>query len=90
MSEVKKLEVYAIKDIKVGFWKPFVQPNEAVAIRDFVNMVNGSDDRFVRDNYSDLELYRLGYFCDSTGAIESSVEFVAAGSAVKRRDDSCQ
>lgn len=90
MSEgkVKTLEVYAIKDTKVGFWKPFIQPNEAVAVRDFANMVNNSDDRFVRDCYSDLELYRLGYFDDITGVITSDVKFVVSGISLKRRSDS--
>lgn len=89
MSErkVKQLEVYAIKDTKVGFWKPFIQPNEAVAIRDFANMVNSTDDRFVRDNFADLELYRLGYFDDTTGVIETDVSFIASGISLKRRGE---
>lgn len=84
MSENKKCILYAIKDVKVGFWKPFIQPNEAVAVRDFSNMVNSDRDQFVSDNFSDLELYQIGYFDDTTGDIVSMVKFVVSGSALRK------
>lgn len=84
MSENKKNILYAIKDVKVGFWKPFIQPNEAVAIRDFSNMVNSGRDQFVNDNYSDLELWQIGFYDDTTGNIDSVVKFVVAGAALRK------
>ncbi len=85
MSEKKK-NLFAIKDTKVGFWKPFIQPNEAVAVRDFSNMVNSSDNPFVRDNYMDLELYSLGCFDDITGSIDSDVSFICTGVSLKKTE----
>ncbi len=81
---VKKNFLYAIKDVKVGFWKPFIQPNEAVAIRDFANMVNSGRDSFIDDNYNDLELWQIGTYDDSTGVIESDVKFLVAGSGLRK------
>lgn len=84
MNVVKKNILYSIKDVKVGFWKPFIQPNEAVALRDFSNMVNSDRDDFVRCNYSDLELWQIGYFDDITGNIISDVKFCVAGTALRK------
>ena len=78
------MSLYAIKDNKVGFWKPFIQPNEAVAVRDFSNMINHSDDGFVQQNYADLDLYQLGTYDDKTGVIVSDVKFIASGAGVKK------
>ena len=83
MSVIKNF-LYAIKDVKVGFWKPFIQPNEAVAIRDFANMVNSGRDSFIDDNYNDLELWQIGTYDDSTGAIESDVKFIVSGSGLRK------
>lgn len=76
--------LYAIKDVKIGFWKPFCQLNEAVAVREFTNMVNSERDEFVKDNYSDLELWCLGTYNDKTGEIVSKVDFICSGSNVHK------
>ena len=78
------MNLYAIKDNKVSFWRPFTQPNEAVAIRDFSNMINHSNDDMVKQNYADLDLYQLGTYDEHTGEIVSDVKFVAAGASVKK------
>lgn len=76
--------LYAIKDNKVSFWRPFTQPNEAVAVRDFTNMINHSNDDVIKQNYPDLDLYQLGTYDEHTGAIVSDVKFIASGSSVKK------
>lgn len=76
--------LYAIKDNKVSFWKPFTQPNEAVAVRDFLNLINHSNDDFVKQNSCDLDLYQLGSYDEHTGEIVSDVKFVASGASVKK------
>lgn len=79
-----KLGVYALKDVKVGFWKPFTQPNDAVAQREFDNLVNASNDSFIVQNYEDLELYKLGEFDDETGVLKSKVRYMLKGVDVKK------
>lgn len=79
--------LYAIKDVKVGFWKPFVQPNEGVAIREFSNLVNSPGNDFVAQNYADLELWCLGTYDDVTGEISTEVEYIVKGADVKRGVD---
>lgn len=70
-----KFGVYVIKDTKVGFMRPFVQPNDAVAVREFTNIVNDGSS-LISVNYKDMELYKLGTFDDNTGIIESKVEYL--------------
>lgn len=76
--------VYALKDVKVGFWKPFTQPNDAVAKREFDNLVNGSADTFIVQNYQDLELYKIGSYDDETGVLTSDVQYLLKGVDVKK------
>lgn len=78
------MKLFAIKDTKVGFWKPFVQPNDAVAVREFSNMVNSSVNSFVTDNYEDLELWSLGTYDEKTGEIVSDVQFICTGVSLKK------
>lgn len=79
--------VYALKDVKVGFWKPFTQPNDAVALREFDNLVNASNDSFIVQNYADLELYKLGEFNDETGVLSTNVQYLVKGVDVKKVGD---
>lgn len=76
--------VYCIKDVKVGFMNPFVQPNDAIAVREFGNLVNSPGTSTVSVNYEDMELYRLGSYCQDTGVISSCVEYLVKGVDVKR------
>lgn len=73
-----KYNIYAIKDTKVGFMQPFIQPNDDVAIREFKTMVN-SDKTSVGVNYSDMELYKLGEYFMDNGEIVSVVSFLING-----------
>lgn len=80
--------IYAIKDTKVGFMQPFIQVNDAVAVREFTNIVN-SGNSVVSANYTDMELYRIGSYNQDTGLIESKVDFVVKGADVKRVEETC-
>lgn len=76
--------IFCIKDTKVGFMNPFVEPNDAVAVREFGNLVNSNGSSVVSANYQDMELYRLGSFSHDTGVIESEVVYLVKGADVKR------
>ena len=78
--------IYAIKDTKVGFMQPFIQVNDAVAVREFTNIVN-SGSSVVSANYSDMELYKLGSYNQDNGAIVSDVSFVIKGADVKHVEE---
>lgn len=81
------LKIYAIKDTKVGFMQPFVQVNDAVAVREFGNLIN-SGSSVVSQNFEDMELYCLGSYSQDTGTIESDVQYILKGVDVKKVVDS--
>lgn len=75
--------VYCIKDTKVGFLSPYLQPNDAVAIRDFTTVIN-NEGTGVSINYTDMELYKIGTFDLNTGILTSDVHYLIKGVDVKR------
>ena len=75
-------KIFAIKDTKVGFMQPFIQPNEDVAIREFHNIVNVGNS-IVSANYKDMELYSLGSYNMDNGEITTEVKFLINGVNVK-------
>lgn len=75
--------LYAIKDTKTVFWKPFTHHNDLSAQREFANLVN-SNNELVASNVNDFELWKLGAYDDVTGTIVSKVEFVCNGISVKK------
>ena len=76
-----KYFLYAVKDTKVGFMPPFIQVNEAVAVREFGNMINKVGSQ-LNINYNDMELYELGSFDLNNGDIVSDVRYVIKGADV--------
>lgn len=76
-------KLYAIKDTKTTFWKPFVHHNDLSAQREFANLVNSGND-LVASNVEDFELWSLGTYDDVTGTIVSDVVFVCNGVSVKK------
>lgn len=76
--------IYCIKDTKVGFMNPFVQPNDAVACREFANLVNSHGNSVVSVNYEDMELYKLGSYDQNTGVIVSEVTYLIKGADVRK------
>ena len=78
-----KSGLYAIKDVKTAFWKPFVHHNDLSAQREFANLVN-SGNELVASNVEDFELWKLGEYDDTTGAIVSKPVFICNGISVKK------
>ena len=55
--------LYAIQDTLVGFNAPFIMVNESVAKREYTNFLKTSK------NPTDMRLFKIGTFDDSTGTI---------------------
>lgn len=71
------LKIFSIKDTKVGFMNPFYLQNNAVAIREFSNGANATQPNAINTNPEDKELWCLGTFDETTGAITSDITFLA-------------
>lgn len=78
--------IYAVKDTIAGnFMPPFLQPNNAVAFREFGNIVNHGDS-IVSLNYVDMDLYCIGDYDTDTGCLitaEGHPFLICHGSDVK-------
>lgn len=80
-----KLEVYCLKDNKVGeFSHPFFCQNQSVAHRILDSSVNGRKDTDLYMHSSDFEMWHLGEFDTKTGEIKSKVKFIESCSDVRR------
>ena len=64
------LNVYSIKDIKIGYMDPIYMQNDDVAIRSFKKWVNDIKPNVVNEFPEDKELWFLGTFDERTGKIE--------------------
>lgn len=69
--------IYSIKDVKVGFMSPFVQPNDLCALRGFKDAINDSKPNQVNRYPEDMELWKLGEMDDITGVIVPEVHHLA-------------
>lgn len=72
-----KLNIYSIKDTKIGYMSPIYLQNDGVAIREFANLAKDVNKNIVNTNAEDKELWLLGHFDDQTGEILSEVRFIA-------------
>lgn len=73
-------KLYSVRDKKSGFWAPRIEINEAVAVRNFSQMVNAGD-TVINFSPNDFDLYCVGSFDDQKGLLESQVpEFVYSAS----------
>lgn len=77
------LGLYAVKDTKTTFWKPFTHHNDMSAQREFSSLVN-SNNELVASNVADFELWCLGSYDDVTGSIVSELKFICNGVSVKK------
>lgn len=71
-----KTNIYAFRDTKIGFMQPFLQQNEAVAMRTLKMAVNDEHSQ-IRNMAEDIQLYQLGTYDDDTGEIVPEVKFIA-------------
>lgn len=78
-----KFNVYAIRDVHVGFLAPSLDQNDETAKRNFALMVNNNPG-VLGFRPSDFDLYNIGQFDADSGLMEPIVpiEFVVNGAAV--------
>ena len=63
------LNIYCVKDVKVGYMNPFYIENDEIAVRTFKKSIVDKKG-FDRDVLSkDFELFKLGEFDEKTGVI---------------------
>ena len=63
------MKIYAVKDVKIGFDKPFVGHDNEAVVREFARSCNshpGFDKELL---VKDIELYVLGEYDEKTGKI---------------------
>lgn len=75
--------LFAIKDTKSEFFKPFTHFNEQTALREFGLMVNNKANA-ISDNPADYELWRVGQYDTTTGTIVPQTEFIVNAMSVKK------
>ena len=75
-----KINLYALKDCKIGFRNPFNMPNDESAkriIRIAVNNKIDENNNEIRKFADDIELWKVGEYDDQTGEIKSTIKFLA-------------
>ena len=72
-----KLNIYSIKDTKIGYMSPLYLQNDGVAVREFSNLAQKKEPNIINTNAEDKELWLLGHFEDQTGEILSEIRFIA-------------
>lgn len=79
-----KLKMYAVKDTVQGeVMNPFLLRNKEEAKRAFSQAVNSKNDSNITNYYKDMQLFELGEYDTTTGAIASNVEYVCSGINVR-------
>lgn len=71
-----KMGLYAFKDIKIGFMKPWTSQNHETARRLYFRAIEDEEENIVNQFPSDIELWTLGVYNDQTGEIHSEPEFM--------------
>lgn len=80
------MNLYAIRDVKVGFGAPVLRDNDALVMRDFSLLVNSPG--IHHDCPKDFSLYRIGQFDEVSGALypEIPVVLVCEATDVLRKE----
>ena len=76
-NQVMKLNVYAVKDVLLGYTEMFSQISDAAALRLFKNSATAATPNGVNTNPEDKELWRLGTFDNETGGIVADKQYIA-------------
>ena len=75
-----KINLYSVKDCKIGFNTLFDAPNNACAIRMFADSVNKPDTPLAQ-HPEDYQLFFIGTRDDETGDLESKPTFLENATA---------
>lgn len=82
--------VYAIRDIRVGFMSPILDKTDESAARNFASAVMRGEGLFA-DFSRDFDLYRIGTFDEATGhmtPLDVKVLIISGSSILQKGDDS--
>lgn len=79
-QKTMEINVYSIKDVKMGFTAIYTLPNNASAIRWFGDMVVNKDTPMSK-HPEDYQLFKIGVMDDQTGEFKSEVQFLENASA---------
>lgn len=70
------LDLYALKDVLVGFQNPFVSPNRQTALRQLSLTVNAKEPNPIQATVEDVELWQIATYDSDTGVVVPKLEFV--------------
>lgn len=73
-----KIELYSVKDIKIGYSAPFEAKNKGEALRMFEDALTNKQSTLSK-HPRDMELYYVGTFDLDTGATEGEIKYIASG-----------
>ena len=65
--------LYSVQDVMIGFMNPELMPNDEAAIREYNNFLKATK------NPTDMRLFKIGVFNDSTGEIDPITPICLAG-----------
>lgn len=77
------MNIYSIKDTKIGFTTVFTAPNNFVAIRLFADSC-ADEKSMLATHAEDFELYTLGKLNDESGIIEPEVTYLERATTFKK------
>ena len=80
------INLYAVKDVKVGFMNTWGEVNDAAAKRDFGDAINNSQSTLNKHPH-DMQLFKVGTWNDQTGELTSKVEYLASGTDYYKEDN---
>lgn len=76
------INVYAMKDARLGWLQPTFEPNDEVAFRNFEHAVQTSG-TIMTSHKTDFSLYKIGTFDTESGLINSCIpEFIVGGDSI--------
>lgn len=79
------LNIYAVRDIQLGYGNLFTAATDAVAIRTFSSAVN-TEGSILHDAPEDFSLFCMGEFDENAGAIEGFLPRVVTTAVSVRKE----
>lgn len=81
------MNMYAIRDIKIGYMEPTLQQNDMIAIRNFEATIR--QEKYLMSQYKQdielwrIELWRIGNYNETNGDILPDKEFLISGKDIE-------